>query len=61
MVRHWDRLNREPLDALSLGMFQGLAERDYEQTGPVKSAPAHGRGIGARCFLGYHPRQSMIL
>jgi len=48
LVRHWNRLPREAVDAPPRGSVQGQAGWDFEQPGLVEGVPAHGRGIGTR-------------
>jgi len=45
VVRHWDRLPREAVDAPSV---QDQAGWGFEQPGLVEGAPTHDRGVGTR-------------
>jgi len=59
VVRHWNRLHREVVDALSLGNVQGQAGWGCEQSGLVEGVLAHRRGLGIRCSLTSLPTQTI--
>ena len=48
VMRHWNRLPREVVDAPIPGSVQGQVGRGFEQPGLVEGVPAHGRGVGTR-------------
>lgn len=43
IMRHWNRLFREAVDALSLELFKTQLGRDSEQLNLVKVVPAYSR------------------
>lgn len=46
IMRHWNRLSRESVDALSLELFKTQLGRDSEQLTLVKVVPAYSRRVG---------------
>jgi len=48
VVKHWNRLPREAVDALLPGSVQGQVGWSSEQSGLVEDVPACGRGVGTR-------------
>ena len=48
VVRHWNRLPREAVDAPIPGSVQGQVGWGFGQPGLVEGVPAHGRGVGTR-------------
>ena len=49
MVRHWNRLSREAVDAPSLEVFKARLDGALSSlVHLVEGVPAHGRGVGTR-------------
>jgi len=48
VVKHWNRLPREAVDAPSMGSVQGQVGWSSEQLGLMEGVPVHGRGVGTR-------------
>ena len=60
MVRHWHRLPREAVDALSLEVFKGRLNGAFEQPALVEGVPVNGKGVGFRSSLRSVPTQTIL-
>lgn len=60
VVRHWPKLPREVVDALSLE-DQHQTGWGFEQLDLVQGVPARGSGVGARCSLRSLSKRSIII
>jgi len=60
VVKRWNRLPREVVDAPSLEVVQGQAGWSSEQPGLVEDVPAHGRGVGTRWSLRSLPTLTIL-
>jgi len=42
------------------GSIQGQVGWGFEQPGLVEGVPAHGRGVGTRCYIIWLPTQTIL-